>query len=230
MIHRFAFGLLWLGLVSYAFLLAPPDHPDTLSLIQNLSTGKWEGINPLVVALFNLMGIWPMIYSCLLCFDGRGQKVPAWPFALASFGVGAFALLPYLALRQPNPHFEGKKSWLLQVLDSRWLGLILTLGAIALVAYGLIGGDGQDFIQQWQTQRFIHVMSLDFCLLSLLFPVLLRDDLARRGLQNPVWFWAIALIPLFGPLLYLCVRPPLSSASSASTPTYTTGQGFASKQ
>lgn len=52
-------------------------------------------------------------------------------------------------------------------------------------------------------------MSLDFCLLSVLFPALLGDDMARRGWKNPQIFWLIALIPLFGPLIYLCVRPPL---------------------
>ncbi|WP_353735256.1 hypothetical protein [Okeania sp. SIO2C2] len=54
--------LLWIGFSTYAFLLAPPDQPDTLELIQKLSTGQWENINPLIVSLFNIMGIWPLIY------------------------------------------------------------------------------------------------------------------------------------------------------------------------
>ena len=53
-------------------------------------------------------------------------------------------------------------------------------------------------------------MSLDFCLLCLLFPALLRDDMTRRGLDSPLLYWVTALIPLFGPLIYLCVRPPLA--------------------
>jgi len=109
MMPKIGFWLLWLGFITYAFIFAPPDRVDTITLITNLSTGKLEGINPLIVALFNIMGIWPMIYSCVLFSDGRGQKIPAWVFALLSFAVGAFALLPYLALRQPNPHFYGKK-------------------------------------------------------------------------------------------------------------------------
>ena len=208
------FWLLWVGFILYAFLLAPPNQPDTLELIKNLSTGKWEGINPLIVSLFNIMGVWPLIYSCLLFIDGRGQKVPAWPFAALSFGVGAFALLPYLALREPNAKFIGKKNAFLKLLDSRLTGVLLSVGAIALVAYGLINGDWENFIQQWQTSRFIHVMSWDFCLLCLLFPALLGDDMARRGLNNPQLFWLTALIPLFGPLIYLCLRPPLPEAST----------------
>lgn len=214
MVRKIGFGLLWVGFVTYAFLLAPPDQPDTLYLIKNLSTGQWEGINPLIVSLFNIMGVWPMIYSCLLFIDGRAQKIPAWPFASVSFGVGAFALLPYLALREPSTEFPGKKNAFLNLLDSRLTGVVLTIGAVILVAYGLGNGDWGNFVQQWQTSRFIHVMSLDFCLLCLLFPALLGDDMGRRGLKNPQLFWLTALIPLFGPLIYLCVRPPLPAVGT----------------
>ncbi|MGF2040154.1 MAG: DUF2834 domain-containing protein [Nostoc sp. CmiVER01] len=218
MVRKIAFGLLWLGFTTYAFFLAPPEQPGTFELIKNLSTGQWQGINPLVIALFNLMGIWPMIYSAVVFIDGRGQKIFAWPFATASFGVGAFALLPYLALKEPNNKFVGKKNALLKLLDSRVTGVVLTVATVLLVVYGLTGGDWSNFVQQWQTNRFINVMSLDFCLLCLLFPALLGDDMARRGWKNPQMFWLIALIPLFGPLIYLCVRPPLPEVGVEAIP------------
>jgi len=225
MARKITFGLLWVGFVAYAFLLAPPDQPDTLTLIQNLSTGQWQEINPLVVALFNIMGIMPMIYSCLLFLDGRGQKLPAWILSLAAFAVGAFALLPYLALRQANGTFVGKKNRLLGVLDSRWTGGILAIGAIVLLFYGIHSGDWSDFIRQWQTSRFIHVMSLDFCLLCLLFPALLSDDMSRRGWQDQRIFWAVTLLPLIGAVAYLTLRPPIQSPAdveAGSSP----GRGF----
>ena len=50
-------------------------------------------------------------------------------------------------------------------------------------------------------------MSLDFIILSLLFPTLLGDDMTRRGWQNNQLFWLFAIIPVFGALMYLCVRP-----------------------
>ncbi len=219
MVRKIGFIALWLGFVTYAFLLSPPNQPNTFELIKNLSTGQWKGINPLVVSLFNIMGVWPMIYSCLLFIDGRGQKIPAWTFAALSFGVGAFGLLPYLALRQPNPDFTGTKNAFIKVLDSRLTGVLLTVGTAILVIYGLLNGDWVDFGQQWQTSRFIHVMSLDFCLLCLLFPAVLGDDMARRNLKNPQLFWLTALIPLFGPLIYLCIRPPLVAASTEEVAT-----------
>lgn len=208
MSRKIGFWLLWLGLVIYAFVFAPPDQPDTIELIKNLSTGKWDGINPIIVSLFNIMGVLPLIYSALTFIDGRQQKIPAWLFSTASFGVGAFALLPYLALREPNQEFTGSKNLFLKILDSRLLGIALTIGAIFLLSYGLFNGNWADFIQQWQTSRFIHVMSLDFCLLCLLFPALLGDDMAKRGIKNSSLFW-VAMLPLIGPLLYLCIRPPL---------------------
>jgi hypothetical protein len=65
----------WLGLITYAIALAPPERPDTLDLIIKLSTGQWDGLNPFIITLFNLMGIWPVIYSAVLLFDGRGQRI-----------------------------------------------------------------------------------------------------------------------------------------------------------
>lgn len=210
MVRRIGFGLLWLAFVIYAFFFAPPNRPETFDLMIKLSTFKIDGINPIIVALFNLLGIWPLIYSCVLFIDGRGQKLPAWLFASLSFGVGAFILLPYLALRDDNPTFLGDKNLFLKVLDSRWTGLILLLSTVGLVAWGVSAGDWRDFIRQWQTSRFVHVMSLDFVMVCCLFPALLRDDMARRGMDNPLGFWAVSLVPLFGPLVYLCTRKPLA--------------------
>ncbi|MEG4044736.1 DUF2834 domain-containing protein [Microcoleus sp. Pol17_C1] len=215
MFRKIGFWVIWIAFTTYAFVFAPPDSPEqTITLITNLSTGKIADINPLIVALFNLMGVWPLIYSCVLFADGRGQKIPAWLFATLSFGVGAFALLPYLALREPNAEFRGHKNIFLKILDSRFTGIFLTLAAVGLVAFGLTKGDWYDFFAQWQTNRFIHVMSLDFCMLCLLFPALLGDDMAHRGMQNSTAFWAVTLVPLFGPLAYLCTRKSLPETNT----------------
>ena len=210
--NKLIFGLIWLGFTSYAFLLAPPNGTDTFDLIINLSSGQVQGINPLIIALFNLMGILPLIYTCFLLFDGRSQKLPAWLFALGSFGFGAFALLPYLALRQPSTVWQGEKNLLLKILESPITGIFITIGTILLLFWGIFNGDWSDFVQQWYSSKFIHVMSLDFCLLCLLLPVLVKDDLARRNIDNSSIFVAISLVPLFGSLAYLCSRSFLESS------------------
>ncbi|HLO88078.1 MAG TPA: DUF2834 domain-containing protein [Nostocaceae cyanobacterium] len=215
MSKKIFFSLIWLGFITYAFFIAPPDQPGNFDLIKNLLAAEWKGINPAIVAAFNIMGIWPFVYSAVLFADGRGQKVPAWPFAVLCIPVGSFGLLPYLIFRQPNPRFIGKKNLFLRIFDARLLGIILTITALILSIYGLVKGDWIDFLHQWQTNRLIHVTVLDFCLLHLLFPAFLGDDMARRNWENPVLFWVFSLIPLFGPLFYLCLRPPLKEEVDA---------------
>ena len=207
--RKLLFGSLWLGFISYAFFIAPPDRPETFDLIQRLSAGDWDSVIPLIVALFNLMGVWPLVYCGVLFADGRGQKISAWPFAVGTFGLGAFFLLPYLTFRQPNPGFRSGKSLILRFWDSRFLGVVLLLGTIVLLGYGLSQGQWNDFVLQWQTSRFIHVMSLDFGMLTLLFPTLVADDLARRGIYQKYPWWGLSLLPLVGACLYLIFRPKL---------------------
>ncbi|NUN65974.1 DUF2834 domain-containing protein [Pseudanabaena biceps] len=209
MIDKLGFWLVWVLFSVYAFVFAPPDRPDTFALIQKLIAGEWQGTNAYIVALFNLMGVFPCVYACVLASDGRGQKVPAWLFSGLSFAVGAFALLPYFALREPNPSFVGKKNWTIKILESRFTAIAISAIAVYFLVYGFSLGNWADFVQQWQTNRFIHVMSLDFCMLSLLFPWLLGDDMDRRGMTDDRFFSFIALVPLVGALIYLCLRSPL---------------------
>jgi len=204
--------LVWLGFILYVLLLAPPLQPDTLQPLETLLSGQIPVINPVIVSLFSLIGIWLLIYSCLIFIDGRMQRLPAWAFILASVGTGVIALIPYLALREPNQQFSGPKDAWLGVLDSRWSGAILTFSTLVLLGFALIFGDWPAFVYEFQANRFIHAMSLAFCLFTILFPfpTLLSDDMARRGLSSSSQlFWLVALVPLFGPLGYLCLRPPL---------------------
>jgi len=221
MFNKIIFGSLWLGFSGYAFLLAPPDSADSLQLIINLSTGKWAGIDPFIIALFNLMGILPMVYACLMLIDGKNQRLSAGLLSAASFAVGAFAILPYLALREPNSttgidriRFNGiDRRGIIKLVDSRWFGVSLTIGAVILLGYGITQGNWTDFVQQWHSSRFIHVMSLDFCLLILLLPVLITEDIHHRNFTNPQLVRLLSFVPLFGGLLYLCIRPNLTDSS-----------------
>lgn len=215
MINKLILGGIWLAFTVYAFIFAPPNQPDTLDLIVNLSTGNIQGINPLIVSLFNLMGVLPAIYACFLLVDGKGQKLPAWIFVTVSFGVGAFAVLPYLALRKTNQTWTGAKSWLIKIVESPVTGMILTLATLTLIFFGINNGDWSDFVRQWQSDRFIHVMSLDFCLLCLLFAVVVKDDLPKRGIKNPAILAIISFVPVLGTLVYLCFRPSLPDSSKS---------------
>lgn len=207
---------IWAGFIAYIVFLAPPLHlAETLTLLTKILTFQWAEINPIILSLFSLIGVWLMIYSCVLFFDGRMQKISFWPFAFASVGTGVIGLIPYLALREANQEFVGQKDTFLQVLDSRSTGLFLTIFTICVIGFGVLAGNWGDYIQQFLGDRFIHGMSLAFCLFCLLFPTVLGDDMARRGyLSNSQLFWIVALVPLLGPLAYLCWRPQLRAMAS----------------
>jgi len=216
MLRKIALWSVWVGFIAYILLLSPPLHlPETISLLVKILTFQWGDVNAVILSLFSLIGVWIAIYSCLLFFDGRMQKIPFWVFAIASLGSGVIGLIPYLAMREANQEFTGEKNSFLKLLDSHSTGIAISIFTTLVVAYGLIVGDWTNYIQQFQSDRFIHGMSLAFCLFCLLFPTVLGDDMARRGwLSNSQLFWIVALIPLFGPLFYLCIRPNLRGSTT----------------
>lgn len=209
---------LWLikaSFIIYLFFLSPPFHWElTKSLIVKLFTLQWNNINPVIFSLFCLVGVWILIYSSLLFFDGRMQSISFYPFAIASLGMGVVGLIPYLALREPNTEFTGIKDGWLEILDSRSTGIGLMLFTLDLFAYALIAGDWGQFWSLFKSDRFINGMTLAFGLFCLLFPTVLGDDMARRGyLRDSALFQLTAFIPLFGPLAYLCWRSPIRATS-----------------
>ncbi|MFX1252278.1 MAG: DUF2834 domain-containing protein [Promethearchaeota archaeon] len=208
------FLVLWIALIVYALFLAPPIQPSTLATIIQMLTFNLQGINPLVFAIFNLMAVWPLIYAGVILIDSKGQKIPAWPFALLSFGTGAFAILPYMVLRKPNREFtEDNKDLIIRIVDSRYYGIILLIITVGLVLYGVLLGNFAAFFTQFLTDRFIAVMTLDFIILTVCIPYLIFDDMKRRISYTPRLFWTFTLIPLLGPALYLATRPTLPDAN-----------------
>lgn len=209
MINRAFYLLIWVTFIVYAFVFAPENQPDTFTLIKDLSTGQWSDINPWIISLFNAMGLWPIIYTALLLRDGQKQSFPAWPFAIASFFVGAFAILPYLVFRQ-SPSENSFDLTEIKRWESKVLPIMISIGFLIFFSFGLSQGNWGNFAQQWFSDRFIHVMSLDFCLLSLLIPSLTIDDRQGRDGSIPLW---IDFIPVIGGLIYLYLRSPISLSS-----------------
>ena len=221
MARKTILGLTWLSLVIYSIgftiygvkTFPPGAFERDLDLIINMSVLEWEGINPIIIAIFYIMGIFPLVYGAFILFDSD-QKVSPYPFFITSFGLGAFTLLPYFVLRQPNTSWNKQKGWLLKVLDSRLTAIASSIAIIVFIVWGITQGSWSDFIAQRQTSQFINVMSLDFCLLCFLLPVtILKDDMIRRGIKEQKFFWLAAIFPLFGSLFYWCVRPQLKSSS-----------------
>jgi hypothetical protein len=220
MARKVSLWLLWIGFIIYVLFLAPPIHwQETLGLLLKLFTLQWFSINPVILSLFAYIGVWLLIYSCLLFFDSRMQSIPFLPFVIAAIATGVIGLIPYLALREDNDEFTGSKNAWLQLLDSRSTGIFLLLFSLALLIYAVAFGNWGEFWDRFSSDRFINGMSWAFAILGLLFPTVLGDDMARRGLlRDSQLFWTTASIPLFGPLAYLCLRPPLRVAKNEPIP------------
>ena len=220
--RKVTFGLIWLSLVIYSVFFsiakAKADSANAfqqdLDLIINMSILEWDGINPIIIAIFFIMGIFPLVYGAFILFD-RQEKISPYPFFATSFGLGAFTLLPYFALRQPEATRQKENSLLLKVLDSRLMAIVSLVSIAVFAIWGITNGDWSDFVIQWHNSQFVHVMTIDFCLLSLLIPAaILKDDMKRRGVENNRLLWLVALIPLFGSSIYWCIRPQLGSNSN----------------
>lgn len=210
---RVGYGLLLAAYVAYAALAAPHGDPPQVSFV-TLALGQGPARNPAVWGVFQLLGVIPLMYWALLFPDGRGQHlgpqgVWVWPFALGMMALGAFALLPYLVLRRPYPDpVPGPRPLVVRWFEGRPFAAFVALALAALLI--LIGGAGSlaDYIFWFRHSNFVHLMTVDLLLLVLLFPALLRDDMARRGISEEGGTGRMALaVPLLGPALYLLRRP-----------------------
>ncbi len=155
---RLAAAALWIALIAITVFTAPPGAPDTGDLIGRMVTGKLEGVNLSLFALFNLMGVWPAVMAVALRGDAPWWK---WPFIALSFGVGAFALLPYFILRPWLVRPGEDTSFIARLLSSIWVRRALMLAVLCFGTLFFLGGL-TEFAHLFRTQQFPYVMSFDF--------------------------------------------------------------------
>ncbi|XVF71712.1 hypothetical protein PTKIN_Ptkin12aG0061600 [Pterospermum kingtungense] len=183
-----------------------------------LKGGDGFRMNDVLVALWHMMGLWPLVYSMLLLPTGRSSKngVPAWPFLVLSCFLGAYALLPYFVLWSPPPppvEEDELKRWPLNFLESKLTAVISLAAGIGLIIYaGLANADvWREFYQYLGESKLIHITCLDFTLLSAFAPFWVYNDMtARKWYDKGFWLLPLSLVPFLGPALYLVLRPSLS--------------------
>ena len=125
---------------------------------------------------------------------------------LGSIAFGMFALSPYLALRRyaPGPGITRGDGFINKFLESRIVAGFLLGGALGLAAFGATANGGDvgaslaEFKALFDSQLFVHVTTLDFCSLWLLFYGPLVEDMRRRGMDT-------SAAPLFA--ADFCSRP-----------------------
>ncbi|KAI7835501.1 hypothetical protein COHA_010596, partial [Chlorella ohadii] len=216
---------LWAGLAAYAFLVAPNQTPlrDAYFLEKLVGLGVDDGvtINAIVTNLFLVMGVWPLIYTSLLIPSGKSDNgVPAWPFVTLSYGIGAFGLLPFMALWQPPRQppkvpadaadLQGWQNLMQKGMESPVVAVLCLAGAAWCVAQAALAGPQQwdAYFRLLEESRFINVMTCDFLCLCALAPFWMANDAQLRNWDKRDSLLPIlSVLPLFGPAIYLCLRP-----------------------
>ncbi|KAB2075244.1 hypothetical protein ERO13_A07G192900v2 [Gossypium hirsutum] len=214
--------VLWGALMYYVFNLSPNQTPSRdmyfLKKLLNLKGDDGFRMNEVLVSQWYIMGLWPLVYSMLLLPTGRSSKnnIPAWPFLVLSFFGGVYALLPYFVLWSPPPPPVDEnelEKWPLNFLESKLTaGMVLAAGIGLIIYAGLANADiWREFYQYFRESKFIHIMSLDFTLLSAFAPFWVYNDMtARKWYDKGFWLLPLSLVPILGPALYLVLRPSLS--------------------
>jgi hypothetical protein len=198
----------WAGLVAFAVFGAPPG--DGLDGERVLAWFQLQG-DPLPVATFNLLGVWPLVYGAVLLRDPP-QRVPAWPFVALSFVVGGFVLLPCLALRRWGAPARREPGLVRRALTGRGLAAVLVLAAVALVAWALGWGDPEAMAALWERSPLVTTMTADLAVVTVAWWALLVDDVRRHG--GPAWAAVLGAVPIVGaPVWLLARRAPTTERS-----------------
>lgn len=202
---------MWTGFVAYAAFAAPPDDPElTSALVRGAFTGRFDGIDPAIAAVFSLLGVVPVLSASFVLRDGAGRKVPAWPFAMGMFAVGAFALLPWLALRGLGPaRSEPRAPGLVRrMLASRIASAGIVVALFGLASWGVLAGSAPAYLSAFRRTSMVNVMSVDFVICAALLYVLMEEARAEVGPEEePAFARAVRFVPALGPALWnLLVR------------------------
>jgi len=216
--------LLWGALAGYAFLLAPNQTPlrDQYFLEKFLNlTSDGVALNAVFTQLFYIMGVWPLVYTALLVPAAKSRNgVPAWPFFTLSYAVGAFGLLPFMALWQPpesppvlppsEEDLQGPGNLLARGMESPVLAWLLLGGAVLCLGQAATAGAAawEEYSNLLQESRFVHVTTVDFLTLTTLAPFWMDNDATLRKWEGKDKLLPIlSLIPVLGPCIYLVLRP-----------------------
>jgi hypothetical protein len=210
---RVAWGwlVIWAGFVAYAAFAAPPDDPAlTSALVRGAFTGRFEGIDPAIAAVFSLLGVVPVLASSFVLRDGASRRVPAWPFALAMFAVGAFALLPWLAFRGTFAPLERPRppNVVRRMLASRIAAAGIVVALVGLSCWGIFAGSFAAYSSAFRRTSMVNVMSVDFVVCAALLYVLMEEGRAEVGPEEePAFARLVRFVPVLGPALWnLSVR------------------------
>ena len=148
----------------------------------------------------------------ILLVDGQNQPLNGSLASVLAMALGGFILLPYFALRRSEYVRKFQLNFFVRIFESKLTTITLMISTIGFILFAFIFGDFGIFLDEFGRNRFIHIMSIDFFVVSFLFPFLIDDDLKRRHIiknNQFKYYFYLCFIPLIGPLIYLYQRQPL---------------------
>jgi hypothetical protein len=156
----------------------------------------------------------------ILLLDGQNQRFHGALASILAIFLGGFILLPYFGLRRTEKGKTLRLNVFIRLFESKLTSVTLMLVSAGLITSALILGDRRAFVDEFLTNRFIHIMTIDFFVVSFLFPFLVEDDLRRRATSTSddrVQSVALCFVPLIGPLIYLYRRRALTPMFDTKT-------------
>ncbi|MEL0164189.1 MAG: hypothetical protein VW886_04355 [Candidatus Heimdallarchaeota archaeon] len=200
--------MIWLIFLLYAILIPnlflPEDNGFSRDIILATFTFNLNLVDPSIFMIFSLLGVLPLMCASIILFDNN-QKLPSWPFLLASLGTGVIGLLPYLALRDHNLNdYKDKNNALIFLFKSKIHVFFMSIITVPLVYYGLINGDFSVYFEYWKINPLVHVMTIDFVIFYLLLNFLIYQELKVFNFQKRTRY--LFLLPMIGFILYFYVR------------------------
>jgi hypothetical protein len=217
--------MLWGGLLSYALLLSPNQVPAFDSyLLRKFLNLEDDGvsINVVFTSLFYVMGLWPLMYTALLIPAAKTKSVKVMPFVALSYGIGAFGLLPFMALWKPDgsvkelpprkEDMEGLQNSITRGMESPFVAWGILAGTLFCLGNAAFADSQQwsDYVTLFWMSRFVHVTTIDFLTLSILAPFWMDNDAKLRnwkGRDSGILLPLLSCLPVLGPAIYLVLRP-----------------------
>lgn len=188
------FVLVFILLTAYA-VFAAPGSGDAEPTFAQLITGQFEGVDPLIIAVFSMLGIYPVLFAILLIPKDK-YWLPAWPFVLLSFGLGAFSILPYMALRGKKKRETPRgPAALSKGLTHPMLLILMLLISVPVYLVG-IAGSLSAYGEAFMVSNLVSVMTIDFFVVIWLTYYIFKHEWQLRK----AW---LAFIPAVGPIILL---------------------------
>lgn len=219
-----AAAVVWVALVTWAFLLAPGAIGSDADnqMIQRLISQpvpRPEEINELWFAIWNTFAVVPAVLAALTAPTGKNQRLSSAPFLLGSAAFGYFALGPYYATRTVRTEavntddlgWASRNVFENKIFAFALLALTISIPFSAdIIVPGFdFSAKAADFASIASQSRFISVAATDIGIMSILTSILISEDCKLRGWGDkaiPLLIGTL-LLPVLGPCAYLAARP-----------------------